>query len=148
MFYCIQKVMWKITFYCISEGHVEYYVLLYFRRSCWILCFTVFQKVVLNITFYCISEGHVEYCVLLYFRRSCGILIGYYTVVCTIWKYIVRVCIVLKTRICIVLKTRIGRDAAGFSIQYGRVQYISILYIPLYNNLFIIQLKWSILFYV
>ena len=33
----------------------------------------------------------------------------------------------------------------GFSIQYGRVQYISILYITLYNDLFIIQLKWSIL---
>jgi len=65
------------------------------------------------------------------------ILIGYYTVLCTIWKDIVRVGI-------IVLKTRIGRDAAvqyGFSIQYGRVQYISILYITLYNNLFIIQLK-------
>jgi hypothetical protein len=28
-----------------------------------------------------------------------------------------------------------------FSIQYGRVQYISILYIALYNDLFIIQLK-------
>jgi hypothetical protein len=70
-----------------------------------------------------------------------SILIGYYTVLCTIWKDIVRVCIVLKTRI--------GRDATGvqygFSIQYGRVQYISILYITLYNDLFIIQLKWSIL---
>jgi hypothetical protein len=32
-----------------------------------------------------------------------------------------------------------------FSIQYRRVQYISILYITLYNDLFIIQLKWSIL---
>jgi hypothetical protein len=32
------------------------------------------------------------------------ILIGYYTVLCTIWKDIVRVGIVLKTRI--------GRDAA------------------------------------
>ena len=70
------------------------------------------------------------------------IIICYYTVVCTIWKYIVRVCIVLKT--CI------GRDACQyrFSIQYGWVQYISILYIILYNDLFIIQLKWSILFYV
>jgi hypothetical protein len=29
----------------------------------------------------------------------------------------------------------------GFSIQYERVQYISILYITLYNELFIIQLK-------
>jgi hypothetical protein len=28
-----------------------------------------------------------------------AILIGYYTVLCTIWKDIVRVCIVLKTRI-------------------------------------------------
>jgi hypothetical protein len=33
-----------------------------------------------------------------------SILIGYYTVLCTIRKYIVRVCIVLKTRI--------GRNAA------------------------------------
>ena len=33
----------------------------------------------------------------------------------------------------------------GFSIQYGRVQYISLLYTTLYNDLFIIQLKWSIL---
>ena len=53
--------MWNITFYCISEGHVEYYVycisegrveyypLLYFRRSCGILCFTVFQEVMRNI---------------------------------------------------------------------------------------------------
>jgi hypothetical protein len=32
-------------------------------------------------------------------------IIGYYTVLCTIWKDIVRVCIVLKTRI--------ERDAAG-----------------------------------
>ena len=32
----------------------------------------------------------------------------------------------------------------GFSIQYGRVQYISIFYITLYNDLFSIQLKWSI----
>jgi hypothetical protein len=44
-----------------------------------------------------------------------SILIGYYTVLCTIWKDIVRVCIVLKTRI--------GRDATGvqyrFSVQYG-----------------------------
>ena len=58
-------------FYCISEGHVEYYVLLYFRRSCGILRFTVFQKVMWNIAFYCISECHVEYYVLLYFRMSC-----------------------------------------------------------------------------
>ena len=28
-----------------------------------------------------------------------------------------------------------------FSIEYGRVQYISILYIALYDDLFIIQLK-------
>jgi hypothetical protein len=33
----------------------------------------------------------------------------------------------------------------GFSIQYRRVLYISILYITLYNDLFIIQLKLSIL---
>jgi hypothetical protein len=33
----------------------------------------------------------------------------------------------------------------GFSIQYRLVQYLSILYITLYNDLFIIQLKWSIL---
>ena len=39
------------------------------------------------------------------------ILICYYTVVCTIWKYIVRVCIVLKTRI--------GRDAAGVESNTG-----------------------------
>ena len=85
---------------------------------------------------------------------------------CTIWKDIVLVRIVLKTRIgrdaavlvrivlkprigrdaavlvCIVLKTRIGRDAAvlvqyGFSIQYRLVQYLSILYIALYNNLLV-----------
>ena len=37
---------------------------------------------------------------------------------CTIWKDFVRVCIVLKTRI-------------------GRVQYLSILYITLYNNLLV-----------
>jgi len=53
---------------------MEYYVLLYFRKSCGILRFTVLQKVVWNIMFYCLSEGHVEYYVLLYFRRSCGIL--------------------------------------------------------------------------
>jgi len=47
-------------FYCISEGRVEYQVLLYFRRSYGILCFTVFQKVMWNITFYCTSEGRVE----------------------------------------------------------------------------------------
>jgi len=63
-------------FFYISEGHVEYYVLLYFRRSCEILRFTVFQKVIWNVTFYCITEGHVEYYVLLYFRRSCGIYIA------------------------------------------------------------------------
>jgi hypothetical protein len=45
-----------------------------------------------------------------------AIVIGHFTALCTIWKYIVLVRIVLKTRI--------GRDAA---------------------NLFIIQLKWSIL---
>jgi hypothetical protein len=79
-----------------------------------------------------------------YWPQQKTIIIGYYTVLCTIWKDIVPVSIVLKTRI--------GRDAAGrrlvqygFSIQYGRVQYISILYITLYNDLFIIQLKWSIL---
>jgi hypothetical protein len=69
-----EKFMWNITFYCISEGTVAYYVLLYFRRACGILCFTVFQKVMWNVTFYCISVGHVEYDVVLYFRRSCGIL--------------------------------------------------------------------------
>ena len=36
---------------------------------------------------------------------------SYYTVLCTIWKYIVRVCIVLKTRI--------GRDAAGVESNTG-----------------------------
>ena len=39
------------------------------------------------------------------------ILIGYYTVLCTTWKYIVRVGIVLKTRI--------GRDAAGVEANTG-----------------------------
>jgi hypothetical protein len=48
-FIVFQKVMWNIAFYCISEGHVEYYVLLYFTRSCGILRFTVFQKVIWNI---------------------------------------------------------------------------------------------------
>ena len=49
------------------------------------------------------------------------ILIGYYTVLCTTWKYIVRVGIVLKTRI--------RRDAGGqygFSMQYRQVQYLQI----------------------
>jgi hypothetical protein len=50
------------------------------------------------------------------------ILIGYYTVLCTLWKDIVRVCIVLKPRI--------GRDAwASRPIRvYNtiRVQYFSI----------------------
>jgi hypothetical protein len=73
-FTVFQKVMWNITFYCISQGLVKYYVLLYFRRSCGKLHFIVFQKVMWNIAFYCISEGHVEYYVLLYFTRSCGIL--------------------------------------------------------------------------
>jgi len=41
----------------------------------------------------------------------CIILIGYYTVLCTIWKDIVRVGIVLKTRI--------GRDAAGVESNTG-----------------------------
>jgi hypothetical protein len=62
------------TFYFISEGRVEYYILMYFRRACGILRFIVFQKVMWNIAFYCISKGHVEYYVLLYFRRACGIL--------------------------------------------------------------------------
>jgi hypothetical protein len=48
-------------------------------------------------------------------------------VLCTIWKYIVLVRIALKTRI--------GLDA---SIQYRLVQYISILYITLYNNLLLL----------
>ena len=53
----------------------------------------------------------------------------------TIWKDIVRVRIVLKTRI--------GLDACGVSsntgFQYNRlVQYLSILYITLYNNLLIL----------
>ena len=39
------------------------------------------------------------------------ILISYYTVLCTIWKYIVRVCIVLKTHI--------GRDATGVESNTG-----------------------------
>ena len=46
------------------------------------------------------------------------ILIGYYTVVCTIWKwkYIVRVCIVLKTRI--------GRGVeSNTSFQYNTDEY-------------------------
>jgi hypothetical protein len=53
--------MLNITFYCISEGDVEYYALLYFRKLCGILPFTVFQKVKWNITFYCVSEGQVGY---------------------------------------------------------------------------------------
>ena len=39
------------------------------------------------------------------------LLIGYYTVLCTIWKDIVRVSIVLKTRI--------GREACGVSSNTG-----------------------------
>jgi hypothetical protein len=39
------------------------------------------------------------------------LLIGYYTVVCTIWKYIVRVGMVLKPRIV--------RDAAGVESNTG-----------------------------
>ena len=66
-FNVFQKVLLNITFYCISEGYVEYYMLLYFRRSCGILHFTVFQKVMWHIMFCCISEGHMEYYVLLYF---------------------------------------------------------------------------------
>ena len=52
----------------------------------------------------------------LYIKNTCVILIGYYTVLCTIWKDIVRVCIVLKTSI--------GRDAefnTGF--QYNTDEY-------------------------
>jgi hypothetical protein len=43
---------------------------------------------------------------------------GYYAVLCIIWKYIVR--------FCIVLKTRIGRDAIGESntgFQYNTDEY-------------------------
>ena len=51
-----------------------------------------------------------------------------------IWKYIVLVRIVLKTRI------GLGRLVQyRFSIQYRLVQYISILYIPLYNNLLLVN---------
>jgi len=39
------------------------------------------------------------------------IIIGHYTVLCTKWKDIVRVCIVLKIRI--------GRNAAGVSTNTG-----------------------------
>ena len=39
------------------------------------------------------------------------LIIGYYTVLCTIWKDIVGVCIVLKTRI--------GRDVAGIKSNTG-----------------------------
>ena len=45
----------------------------------------------------------------------CPIIIGYHTVLCTIWKYIENT---YWTR---------------FSIQYGRVQYLSILYVTLYK---------------
>jgi hypothetical protein len=41
-------------------------------------------------------------------------------------------------------RSRRRRVQYRFSIQYGRVQYISIFYITLYNDLFSIQLKWSI----
>ena len=44
------------------------------------------------------------------------IKIGYYTVLCTIWKYIVRVSIVLKTRI--------GLDATGVSSNTIRTSTI------------------------
>ena len=43
--------------------------------------------------------------------RQEEIVIGYYTVLCTIWKDIVRVCIVLKTRI--------GQDAIGVESNTG-----------------------------
>ena len=57
----------------------------------------------------------------------CLILIGYCTVLCTIWKDIVRVCIVLKT--CIGVESNTG-------FQYNTDEYnISILYIALYNDL-------------
>ena len=82
-----QNVRSNITFYCISEGDVEYYILLYFRRWCGILRFTVFQKAMWNITFYCISEGQVEYYLLLCFRRSSGILYNYCTWMRSIWGF-------------------------------------------------------------
>ena len=48
-----------------------------------------------------------------------AILIGYYTVSCTMWKDIARVCIVLKTRI--------GRDTAvvdsNTGFQYNTDEY-------------------------
>ena len=70
------------------------------------------------------------------------ILIGHYTVLCTIWKDIVRVYCIENPYWT---RRRRRRVQYGFSIQYGRVQYLSILYITLYNDLFIIQLKLSIL---
>jgi hypothetical protein len=122
---------------------VENYVLLYFRRSCGILRFTVFQKVVLNIMFYCISEGRVEYYVLLYFRRSCGILCFtvFQKVMWYINRFIVLVRIVLKTLRHLVQYGFSIQYKYGFSIQYRLVQYISILYIPLYNNLLIYNIN-------
>jgi hypothetical protein len=46
------------------------------------------------------------------------LLIGYYTVLCTIWKDIVRACIVLKTRV--------GRHAAGLKFKYGTFLTLSL----------------------
>ena len=63
----------------------------------------------------------------------CSILIGYYTVLCTIWKDIVRVCIVLKTRI--------GRDAAQASSPIRVFNTIRT------TNDLIITLAWTISVY-
>lgn len=64
---------------------------------------------------------------------------GYCRVLYTILENIIGVCIVMKISV--------GRDAAGVesnaSFQYNiwTVQYLSTLYITLYNNQFIIKLK-------
>jgi hypothetical protein len=55
------------TFYCISEGHVKYYVLLYFRRACGILRFTVLQKVcgILRFTVFHTECLMIQVCIML-----------------------------------------------------------------------------------
>ena len=73
-----------------------------------------------------------------------SILIGYYTVVCTIWKDIVRVCIVLKTRI--------GRDAAGIEsntgFQYNTDEYNIFPYCTYHCIINYLLYSWNDQYYV
>jgi hypothetical protein len=71
------------------------------------------------------------------------IIIGYYTVLCTIWRYIVRVCIVLKTRIPIRVFNTIRTSTIYFHIVHNTVYCTSVFehhYKIFYNKIAIFLL--------